>query len=129
MSAPQPIQVPMLPQTAAIVERRVEAPAPLLHKPVPGPLPPSVLRIRVADGEGHSRVGLWIPLFLIWPVALVLYALLLPLIVAVSLMIWPSGYGKPLLLGGPCLFRVFWSLKGTEINVHNPTNQVIVSVQ
>ena len=53
--------------------------------------PPSILRVRVLDDD--SRVSLWIPLILIWPIVLGLYLLLLPCIVVAAIATWRSGWG------------------------------------
>ena len=61
--------------------------------------PPSLLRVRVLDKD--SRVSLWIPLVLVWPLVFALYLILLPCIVVAAVLTWRSGWGKPILMGGP----------------------------
>ncbi len=86
--------------------------------------PPSILRLRIRD-EGH-RFGLWLPLILIWPVFLALALALAPLVLVTAAILWPTGWGRPLLLAGPVIFRVFCSLKGLEVNVRNESQVVYV---
>ena len=86
--------------------------------------PPSILRVRVLDG--HSRVSLWIPLILVWPLAVVLYLLFLPCIIVAAILTWHRGWGRPILLGGPALFRLYCALRGLEIDVTEPNQSFLV---
>ena len=54
--------------------------------------PPSILRVRVLDDD--SRVNLWIPLIVVWPLIVVLYLLFLPCIIVASILTWPWRQGK-----------------------------------
>ena len=87
-------------------------------------LPPSILRVRVLDDD--SRVSLWIPLILVWPLVVVIYLLFLPCIIVAAILTWRRGWGRPILLGGPALFRVYCSLRGLEINVTETNQSVLV---
>jgi len=42
---------------------------------------------------------------------------LAPLVLLAALILWPLGWGKPLLLSGPMLFGVFCALRGLEVNL------------
>ena len=86
--------------------------------------PPSILRVRVLDDD--SRVSLWIPLILIWPIVLGLYLLLLPCIVVAAIATWRSGWGRPILLVGPVLFRLYCGLRGLEVDFTEPKRSVLV---
>ena len=88
-------------------------------------LPPTIMRLRIQTDE--RRFGLWLPLFLIWPLIALLVVLLFPIVLILGILLWPTGWGKPLLLGGPALLRVFCALRGIEINVEKPTEQVFIS--
>ena len=87
--------------------------------------PPAFLRLRVRSPQRHF--GLWLPLFPIWPLALVLALALSPFIVVLALFMWPWGGGKKLLLSGPTLFRLVCSLRGFHIDVQTHSEQVFVS--
>ena len=86
--------------------------------------PPSLLRVRVLD-KG-SRVNLWIPLILVWPLVLMLYLLLLPCIVVAAIVTWSSGWGRQILFGGPFLFRLYCDLRGLKIDVTEPKESVLI---
>ncbi|MBM4032589.1 MAG: hypothetical protein FJ291_12495 [Planctomycetes bacterium] len=85
--------------------------------------PPSLLRIRIVKG-GRKRVGLWLPLLLVWPLAVVLWLVLLPLLLVAAILWWPSGRGKRLLLAGPAIFRVFCALRKLSVDVESPDSTV-----
>ena len=89
--------------------------------------PPSVLRLRIHSQRRHFR--LWLPLLLVWPLMVVILLALSPLILVLAIILWPSGMGKPLLLAGPLLFRVFCALRGLEVNVEQPSERVLISIR
>ena len=87
--------------------------------------PPSILRLQVHDNE--RRIGLWLPLIMLWPVVLLLGILLAPFVIILAIILWPKGWGKPLLLVGPSLFRLFCSLRGLNVRVEEgPMERVTV---
>ena len=86
--------------------------------------PPALLRVRVLDED--SRVSLWIPLVLLWPLALALYVLFLPCIVIAAIVTWRTGWGKPILMGGPPLFRLYCDLRGLKIDVTESKESVLI---
>ena len=89
--------------------------------------PPSLLRLRIRN-ERH-RFGLWLPLFLIWPVVLVLGLALWPLLLIAAAVLWPWGWGKLLLLGGVVIFGVFCALRGLRVDIKQDSQQVLVSLR
>ena len=86
--------------------------------------PPSILRVRVLDKD--SRVSLWIPLILIWPLVGALYVLFLPCIVVVAIVTWRRGWGRQILFVGPALFRLYCDLRGLKIDVTEPKESVLI---
>ena len=86
--------------------------------------PPSFLRIRIRSR--HTRISLWLPLFLIWPIMLLGMVILSPLVLLGAALLWPFGLGKPLLLTGPIFFRLFCSMRGLEISVDKSPDQVLI---
>ena len=87
--------------------------------------PPSILRLQIHDSE--HRIGLWLPLILLWTVVLLLGILLAPIIITLAIILWPRGWGKPLLLVGPSMFRLFCALRGLNVRVEErPLERVTV---
>jgi len=87
--------------------------------------PPSVLHLRIHNSRRHF--GLWLPLFLVWPLLLVLGLVLWPLLLIGAIVLWKRGWSKPLLLGGPAIFRLFCALRGLKVEVKQPSEQVLIS--
>ena len=87
--------------------------------------PPSLLRIRIRNKD--RGFALWLPLFLVWPPAIVLMVLFSPLVLLLAVLLWPWGWSRPILLAGPLLFRLFCALRGLEIKVEQPLEHVIIS--
>ena len=90
-------------------------------------MPPSLLRIRIHSS--NTRFSLWLPLFLIWPLILLVMVILNPLVLIGAILLWPMGLAKPILLTGPLLFRLFCSIKGLEVAVENFSEQVLISIR
>lgn len=87
--------------------------------------PPSLLRVRIRNRNTHF--GLWLPLFIIWPLVLLAMVILSPLVLLSAVLLWPLGLGRSLLLTGPLLFRLFCSMRGLEVAVHKSSDQVLIS--
>ena len=85
--------------------------------------PPSILRVRVVDKD--SRVSLWIPLILVWPLVLALQVISLPCIVGVAVVTWRTGWGD-ILFCWPALFRLCCELRGLKVDVTEPNESVLI---
>ena len=99
-------------------------------------VPPMLLRMRIRN-RGH-RFSLWVPLFLIGPLATLLVLLvavvLLPFIPVAAAVLWHRGFGRWLMLGaslllsvGPLLFVLLCSLRGLTVEVNDGPEQVYVA--
>ena len=87
--------------------------------------PPSLARIRIVE-SGRKKLGLWLPLLLVWPVAVLVWLTLLPAIVLLAALLWPRGKGKLVLLGGPRAFWVFCALRGLSVHADDGDSSVSV---
>ena len=87
--------------------------------------PPSILRLRFRNRD--HRFGLWLPLFLVWPLILAIALVLAPIFLVSAVVLWPFGWGKPLLFAGPAIARCICSLRGLEINVKQRSEDVFIS--
>ncbi len=88
--------------------------------------PPLILRIRIMEA-GRKKIGLWLPLFLMWPFMLVISILLLPLVLIVSLILWPSGKGKKIILAFPLIFNLICNMRGLRFDVKGSNDNVYVN--
>ena len=88
--------------------------------------PPMLMHMRV-QGE-KSEFGLWLPLFLLLPLALVVFIILSPLILVAAIVLWPNGWGKRALLSLRAAVEIFWSMRGLSLDVHSGRQRVSISV-
>jgi hypothetical protein len=86
--------------------------------------PPLLMRLGI---YGRRRFSLWLPLFLLWPVAAAVAIVLAPLVLLLALILWPIVWGKLLLLSGPLLFRCLCALRGLEVNLNRGNRLLRVS--
>ena len=76
--------------------------------------PPLLLRL----GIGRRRFPVWLPLFLLWPVAAAVIIVLAPLVLLAALILRPLGWGKLVLISGPMFLGVLCALRGLEVNLN-----------
>ncbi len=88
--------------------------------------PPMLMHVKIR-GE-NSNFGLWLPLFLLIPLALVVLIILSPLILIGILALWPSGWGKLALLALWAAVVSFCSLRGLKVDIQGPRESVFISV-
>jgi hypothetical protein len=86
--------------------------------------PPMMMHVKVQSEE--KNFGLWLPLFLLIPLALVVLIILSPLLFVVFL-IWPDWaiWGLKVLWAA---FESFTAMRGLEVDVQDNRRQVHVSV-
>ena len=88
--------------------------------------PPMLMHVKI---QGEDRgFGLWLPLFLLLPLALVLFIILSPLILIAVLVLWPSGWGKRAMLVLRAAFEVFCSMHGLRVDIQSRHQYVYISV-
>ena len=88
--------------------------------------PPMLMHVEI---RGEKRgFGLWLPLFLLLPLALVVFIVLSPLILIAVIVLWPSGWGKRalLILGAAC--EAFCSMRGLKVDVRSSHQCIYISV-
>jgi len=87
--------------------------------------PPVFLVFRI--GGPRRRFGCWLPFVLIWLPALILALALSPLIAVLSILLWPSGYGRTVLRAGPAFYSLFSALRGLKVDVRGKRETVYIS--
>ena len=88
--------------------------------------PPMLMHLEI-QGE-DKRCGLWLPFFLMLPLALLVLIVLSPLILVAVLILWPSGWGKWALLVIRVTFGVLCSLHGLRVDIQGRHQCVSISV-
>ena len=89
--------------------------------------PPAIMRLRVSDGR--RPVSLWIPLFVIFPLVAVFLLIFLPFILISALILWRLGWGKSMIMLGPALINFVCNLRGLEVKVENPRENILMSLK
>ena len=88
--------------------------------------PPMLMRLRI---QGEERgFGLWLPLFLLLPLALVVFIVLSPLILITVIVLWPSGWGKRALLVLRFAVEALCSMRGLKVDVKNGAQCIYISI-
>jgi hypothetical protein len=87
--------------------------------------PPALMHIKVKN-ENHN-VGLWLPIFLLWPLALAVVIILLPIILVGLIIFWDSW--------GLWSLKVLWaaivtccSLRGLQVDVQKGNELVYITM-
>jgi hypothetical protein len=90
--------------------------------------PPLWMHLHFKNDVKDTDFGLWLPLFLLLPLALVVLIILLPLILIAVLVLWPFGWGEWALRVLAVAGGIFCSMRGLEVNVKNHDGYVYISV-
>jgi uncharacterized membrane protein len=77
------------------------------------------LDIKRKDQKGRGSFDLWLPLFLIWLIALPPILLLTPLILLAALILWPTGKGRYILFLYLVIFGLIWHMSGIKIDIQS----------
>ncbi|MDV2989548.1 MAG: hypothetical protein P3T54_05310 [Dehalogenimonas sp.] len=79
--------------------------------------PPLLLHLRIPTSDGSF--GLWLPWFLIYPILLALMLIALPIVLVAVLILLPTGKARPLIMGGPYLWRILFSMRGLNVDIND----------
>ena len=91
--------------------------------------PPMLMHVKIKNEK--ANFGLWLPLFLLIPLALVILIILSPLILIALLILWLCGWGRWARLSLRALkvaLVAFWSTRGLEVDVRHGNQVVYVSI-
>jgi hypothetical protein len=88
--------------------------------------PPLWMKLRFDNGE--RRFGLWLPICLLIPLALVVLIILSPLILVAVLVLWPSGWGRLALRILGAAWGLLCSMRGLEVDVQGRRECIYISV-
>jgi hypothetical protein len=88
--------------------------------------PPTLMHLRIKNEK--TNFGLWLPLFLLFPLALAVLIILSPIIVIGLIVTWPGGWGQWAL-------RVLWRsivttfyLRGLKVDILGNNQAVYISI-
>ncbi|MCX6377784.1 MAG: hypothetical protein NTU88_17435, partial [Armatimonadetes bacterium] len=83
-----------------------------------------ILRIRISE-KGERGFRLWIPLFLFWPV-LVLVAFIAPVVIVASPRLRRRSSVKSVLMSGPCFLEALCAVRGLRVDVRDEQDCVSI---
>ncbi len=90
--------------------------------------PPYLMRVQLKNTR--HNIGLWLPLFLTWPIVLAfllaVFAILLPFALLAMLFTWGPGWWRPVVFGLPAILRLFGSLRGLTVDVERLDSRFLV---
>jgi hypothetical protein len=94
---------------------------------------PMLVSLRFRSGaHANHGFGLWIPLFILGPIALiillVLFLIALPFLLLSLLFTWDLGWWKWLAFGVPTVFSTMHELKGLEVDVAEGKRKIYLAV-
>jgi hypothetical protein len=94
--------------------------------------PPYLMRVHI-DQPDSKKINLWIPLFIVLPfIAIILLPFVLilaPFVLIAAIVLWPWGWGKPLLIAAPLVLTCLYALRGLEVNISNSHEKVNIAVK
>ena len=89
--------------------------------------PPYLIRIHI---NNRSRnINLWLPLFIILPVIFIFLLILTPIILLAAVVLWYSGWGRPLLMTVPTALGCLCALRGLEVDFKHNEARVYISIR
>ena len=91
-------------------------------------LPPAVIAMRIVE-QGRTRFRIWFPLFLLWPLVLVLVVLTLTIAALVDVVMPATGqrFAYTRLIGGG--LNVVGEIRGTELFIKDARRTVALTVR
>ena len=87
--------------------------------------PPMLLHLKI---RGKRRgFGLWLPVFLLLPLALAVFIVVAPLILIAIPIFWPSGWRKRALHIFGAVFDIICSLRGIKVDMQSDHDYMYIS--
>jgi hypothetical protein len=94
--------------------------------------PPLLLSLKFGKKEKGHGFGLWIPLFIIGPVALIillaLFLIALPFMLISLVFTWHLGLWQRLIMGVAAFFDILHSLPGLKVDIEEGENIVYIAI-
>ena len=92
--------------------------------------PPYLMQLKFRDtNHGFS---IWLPLFIIGPIALILllalFLIALPFVLLSLLFTWRWYWLEYAVIGVPAFFAIMWSLPGLKVDVEDGKQHVLVAI-
>lgn len=85
---------------------------------------PMVGKLRIFAND-RKKIGLWLPLFLVWPVLIILMLILLPLVILIKLIKMLMKQDSRIHIAGPMFFYLAWHMRGLMIDVKSKSGDKV----
>lgn len=86
---------------------------------------PMIMRIHIVQ-DNKKKAGLILPLFIAWILLLPFIIISIPFVLLAALILWPSGYGKTILLTGPAVLMVVSALSHLHVDVEGKKGKTLI---
>jgi hypothetical protein len=87
--------------------------------------PPMLVHLRIRNER--RGFGLWLPIFLLLPLALAVFIVAAPLILIAIPIFWPSGRRKSALHILGAIFEIICSLRGIKVDMQSDYDYMCIS--
>lgn len=87
--------------------------------------PPMLLHLKIRNKK--ISFGLWLPIFLLLPLALAVFIVAAPLILIAILIFWPRGWRKRALHIFGAIFEIICSLRGIKVDMQSDRDYMYIS--
>ena len=84
---------------------------------------PLILKLCIKKKDRRG-INLWLPLLLIWLIALPLLLIFSPVFLLAALILWPTGKGKYILFLYFIIFNLIWHMSGLRIDIESKDSTV-----
>ena len=81
------------------------------------------MRVKIKNQD--TNFGIWIPLFIIFPILLIIFIALSPLILLTALILLPFGMAR-MVLCLPAIYTLFCAMKGLEVDVSKGNHETVL---
>jgi hypothetical protein len=89
--------------------------------------PPMVMRIRIKNND--KNINLWLPLFILFPLLLIILIVLAPFALLAAIILLPFGMARTI-LAAPFILCVIHAMRGLEVDIAQKNNEnVLISVK
>jgi hypothetical protein len=90
------------------------------------------LKFRSSEAGSGKEFCLWVPLFIIVPIALIillaLFLIALPFLLISLIITWNTGWLRYLWYGIPAFFKTLHALSGLSVDVENLKQKVYIAI-
>ena len=90
-------------------------------------IPPWLIHLRIRR-SGRRRIGLWVPVFLFWPLIWLLALVAMALALVVGIIVAPWGWARPVICLVPWLMRMLSASKGLRLQVAGDDSEFCLRV-